>query len=103
MTVERRVFRLALSIDAVLDLRQDDVCATLSLENAPSCFADIELARATAHFVRRTTAAQALLVPSIGFLEDLERWCLVAFLEKLPPDPGRFVASVTPIGALRSA
>jgi RES domain-containing protein len=101
MTVERSTFSLELSIDHVLDLRDADVCRAMSLDNAPYCFADVEFARATAHFVRGTTEAQALLVPSLGFLDDLERWCLVAFLEKLPPDPRSFVSAVTPRGPLR--
>ena len=101
MTVERNVFSLALSIDYVLDLRSEDVCNALPIDNAPYCFADINVARATAHFVRGTTEAQALLVPSMGFLDDLQRWCLVAFLEKLPPDPRSFISSVTPRGPLR--
>ena len=100
MTIERHAFSVALSIDCVLDLRSEEVWSALSLENAPYCFADINVARATAHFVRRTTAAQALLVPSMGFLDDLERWCLVAFLEKLPPDPKGFISSVIPCGPL---
>jgi RES domain-containing protein len=100
-TVERNAFSLELSIDSVLDLRSEAVCQALSLEHAPSCFANVAVARATAHFVRGTTDAQALLVPSLGFLDDLERWCLVAFLEKLPVDPRRFISSVTPCGPLR--
>jgi RES domain-containing protein len=101
MTVERSTFSLELSIDSVLDLRSEEVCNSLPLDNAPYCFADIHVARATANFVRRTTEAQALLAPSMGFLDDLERWCLVAFLEKLPPDPRSFISSVTPRGPLR--
>jgi RES domain-containing protein len=101
MTVERRTFSLELSIGYVLDLRSEEVCKALPLENVPYCFADIGVARATAHFVRSTTKAQALLVPSMGFLDDLERWCLVAFLEKLPTDPRSFVSAVTPRGPLR--
>jgi RES domain-containing protein len=101
MTVERSTFSLELSIDYVLDLRSAEVCDALSIDNAPYCFAEIAFARATAHFVRRTTDAQALLVPSMGFLDHLERWCLVVFLEKLPPDPRSFVSSVAPRGPLR--
>jgi RES domain-containing protein len=101
MTVERSTFTLELSIDAVLDVRSEEVCNALSLDNAPSRFADIGVARATANFVRSTTEAQALLVPSLGLLDDLERWCLVVFLEKLPPDPRSFVSAVTPRGLLR--
>lgn len=101
MTVERSIYRLELSIDFVLDGRDDEVCSALSIEDAPSCFAEIEFARATASFVRRTTAAQALLVPSMGFLDDVQRWCLVVFLEKLPPDPRDFIAAAPPCGVLR--
>lgn len=99
-TVERRVFRLTLSFDAVLDLRQAAVWDELSLENAPFCFLDIKIARATANFIRASTDAQGILVPSIGFLDQLERWCLVLFLEKLP-DPKEFITAVTPKGPLR--
>jgi RES domain-containing protein len=101
MTVERGVYALELSLDHVLDLRDNAVWAAMSIADAPSCFADVHVARATANFVRRTTEAQALLVPSMAFLDDLERWCLVIFLERLPADSGRFVSTVTPRGALR--
>jgi RES domain-containing protein len=101
MTVERSTFALAVSVDRALDLRSDAVCRILCLEDAPICFSDTEVVRATAEFVRRTTEAQALLVPSMGFLDDLSRWCLVLFLEKLPPDPKRFITAVTPRGPLR--
>lgn len=99
-TVERAVYTLDLSIDSVIDLRDPRVTASLSLDNAPYCFTDRTVARATARFVRGTTAAQALVVPSMGFLDDLDRWCLVAFLDKLP-DPRGFVSAVTPYGPVR--
>jgi RES domain-containing protein len=98
--VERAVFRLTLEIDHLLDLCNPEVWALLSLTDAPACFASTRVARATAQFIRSTTAAQALLVPSIGFLDRLDRWCLVLFLEKLPA-PGSFIASVTPCRHLR--
>lgn len=101
LTVQRSIYRLELSLDAVLDPRDEVVCHALSLDDAPACFLDRELARATAHSVRRTTDAQALLVPSMGFLDDRARWRLAMFLEKLPPDPKGFIASVTPYGELR--
>ncbi|HEU5433747.1 MAG TPA: RES domain-containing protein, partial [Thermomicrobiales bacterium] len=101
MTVERSVYRLKLEIDQALDLRDPDACRLLSLENAPGCFADVSVARATAHFIRGTTAAQALLVPPMGLIDQPERWCLVRFLDKLPRDPASFIASVTPCGPLR--
>lgn len=101
LAVERNVYQLDLALDYVLDLRNDEVINALSLTDAPKCFADRSIARVTAGFVRRTTSAQAVLTPSMGFLDDLQRWCLVVFLEKLPPDPKAFVNSITPSGPLR--
>ncbi|MCA9864592.1 MAG: RES family NAD+ phosphorylase [Thermomicrobiales bacterium] len=101
ITVARSVFHLELTLDHVLDLRSAPVCEALSLANAPWCFADLDLARATAQFVRSTTAAQGILVPAMAFLDDPSRWCLVVFLEKLPADPAEFISSVVPAGPLR--
>jgi hypothetical protein len=42
-----------------------------------------------------------LLAPSMGFLDDFDRWCLVVFIEKLPSDSRSFISSVTPCGTLR--
>ena len=52
------------------------------------------LCRATAPYLRTATPAQALLVPSVAFLDDLERWVAVLFLDKLPREPGRFLTDV---------
>lgn len=101
VSVERSLFQLDLTIEHVLDLRSAHVCDALSLANAPWCFADGNLARATAQFVRDSTAAQGILVPAMAFLDDPSRWCLVVFLEKLPPDPNAFIASASPCGLLR--
>lgn len=98
-TAARAVYALDLAIDRVLDLRDPAACAALSIGNAPWVFTDLAVARATAGFVRATTGAQALLVPSMAFLDDPTRWCLVAFLDKLP-DPTAFVAAVIPRGPL---
>jgi RES domain-containing protein len=98
--VERSLFQLALKIDLVLDLRQEDVWSELSLEGAPTCFLDLSVAQATANYIRATTEAQAILVPSAGFLDQLDRWCLVLFLEKLPQSH-QFITDVIPQGTLR--
>ncbi len=100
MARERDVYGLTLSLERVLDIRKGVVCDELSLVNAPACFMDIGLARATAIFIRQTTEAQGMLVPSMGFLDSPDRWCLVLFLEKLP-EPKLFISEVNPVGALR--
>jgi len=99
--VERAVYRLEVVVGAVIDVRDPAVQRALSLKKAPSCFLDRAVARSTAQFPRRTTAAEALIVPSMAFLDAPERWALVLFLEKLPADPRRFVHAVDAAGTFQ--
>jgi RES domain-containing protein len=92
--LERQIYRLRVHFDRVLDFCRVDVWGALSFRNAPRCFLDRSVARATAHFLRVTSSVQAIRVPSVTFLDDLDRWNLVVFLEKLPHDPGSFVLEV---------
>jgi len=98
--IERAVFELDVQLRAVLDLREPSVRTALGLHGGSQRFLDTQVARATANFVRRTTPAEALLVPSVAFLDDSARWNLVLFLEKLPPDLNDFI-HVTPVGTFR--
>jgi RES domain-containing protein len=98
--VTRTVYRLDVTVDRLLDLRDREVWSDLSLTNAPACFLDMSIARATAHFIRRTTEAQGLFVPSVAMLDKLDRWNLVLFIEKLPADPARFIRRVDVAGPL---
>jgi len=93
-TYRRQVFRFRVELECVLDLTNPDVWSVLSLEDAPDCFKDKTIARSTANFIRNTTSTQALVVPSIAFLDNLEQWCLVLFLEKLLPETRKFLPSV---------
>ena len=97
---ERALYRLQFRLDAVLDLRDAEVLRALGLAGDLRLFLDIAYARATANFVRRTSPAEALLVPSMAFLDDPSRWNLVLFLEKLPRDLITFI-TVGPEGVFR--
>jgi RES domain-containing protein len=90
----RKVYRFEVRLDYVLDLRDQSVWSALSIQNAPECYKDKNVARATAAFIRNTTSAEAILVPSIAFLDNLEQWCLVLFLEKLPSKSQQFLPDV---------
>lgn len=90
-TYRRQVFRFRVELEYVLDLTIPEVWAELSLENAPNCFKDKTIARSTANFIRNTTLTQAIKVPSVAFLDNLEQWCLVLFLEKLQKEPRKFL------------
>jgi hypothetical protein len=76
------------------------VAQALSLVDTPNCFLDKNIARATAQFVRQTTPVQAIFVPSMAFLDRLDKWVLVLFLEKLSSIADRYLPSVSECGFL---
>ena len=99
-TVEREVYRLYLRLDRVLDVRDPAIALTLGITDGPHQFVDRVVARATAARVR-ASGAQAMLVPSIAFVDDPTRWNLVVFLETLPDDTQMWIPRVERIGPLR--
>ena len=98
---QRAVYRFDVQLERAIDLCQPFVWQELSLTNAPDCFKDRDVARACANFIRYTTTATAIFVPSMAFLDDLEQWCLVLFLEKLPADVREFLPHVNTDGTFR--
>lgn len=96
--VARRIYDLNGRIEHTLDLRDPALCAALLLDNAPYCFLDREVARATAQFLRRMTSAQAILVPSMALFDQSDRYTIVLFLDKLPTEPRAFITAVQPDG-----
>ncbi len=98
VVAERRLFRVEAAIELTLDLRDAEIVQQLSLADAPACFLDRSIARAVAGFLRATTPVQAILVPSVAFLDDPSRFLVVCFLEKLPADPEQWITSVSTEG-----
>ena len=98
---ERIVYRFDVRLERVLNLCQPEVWQELSLGDAPNCFQNRDIARACANFIRYTTPATAIFVPSVAFLDDVEQWCLVLFLEKLPSDVREFLPNVISDGSFR--
>jgi len=101
LVLERRLFRLEIALDYTLDLRAQALIQQLSIADAPARFLDRAVARAVAGFLRATTSAQGLLVPSVAFLDDPSRFLVVCFLEKLPSESERWIRSVTVDGNFR--
>lgn len=97
----RAVYRLTLRMRHVIDLRDPLVLGILNVSGAPECFLDRRTARAVAFVLRTTTDAQAVLVPSIAFLDDLTRWNLVVFLEKTPANLSDWIHQTEYVGPLR--
>ena len=62
----------------MLDLREPAARLALGLRGGIRRFLDVQVARATASFVRHTTPAEAVLAPSMAFLDDPQRWNLGA-------------------------
>jgi RES domain-containing protein len=97
-TVARQIFRLEVGIARMLDLREPSILAALSLRDAPQCFLDKQVGRAVGQHVRTSTPAQAIVVPSMAFLDSPARWVAVLFLEKLPSDPRQFITAIEAAG-----
>ncbi|MBF0548630.1 MAG: RES family NAD+ phosphorylase [Candidatus Riflebacteria bacterium] len=100
-TQRRKVYRFKIELSYTLDLRNRALCKALSLTKFPGCFADKKIARSTATFLRNTTSVQAIFVPSIAFLDDPDKWCLVVFLEKLEPNTKTFFKNCRTDGYFR--
>ena len=90
---ERAVYQVDVQLAAILDLRDTHVRSAIGLHGGLRRFLDRDAARATARYLRRTTSAEGLLVPSIAFLDEPARWNLVVFLDKLPADAAKFMTA----------
>ncbi|GFE68457.1 RES domain-containing protein [Chroococcus sp. FPU101] len=100
-TKRRKVYCFEVSLNRTLNLCEPQLWEELSLLNAPNCFLEKNVARATAQFIRQTTEVEAIFVPSMAFLDRLDKWVLVIFLEKLSNvDPKQFLPTVNDYGYL---
>jgi hypothetical protein len=92
---QRRIFAIQVTIDRVVDLRSEAVCAILGLTDPPYGFMrDRELCRQIAGRLRRETDARAIIAPSMGLLDQPEHWTMALFVEKLPTYPEPFLTRV---------
>lgn len=71
------------------------------IEPRPDWFADRSSARRIAPVARRTATAQAIIVPSIAFIDDHSRWNLVVFLDKVSENTSEWIVSTESIGLLQ--
>jgi RES domain-containing protein len=87
----RQIWRFTVKLNRTLNLCDLKVCSALSLTDAPDCFKDKRVARSTANFLRSSLKVDAIFVPSMVFLDDLSKWCLVIFLENSPKNSIKFL------------
>jgi len=86
----RQIWKISVRFRKTIDLCNLEVCNALSLDDPPRCFENIQIARSTAAFLRHSLKVEAIFVPSMVFMDDLSKWCLVIFLENLPEDSRTF-------------
>ena len=96
----RQIWRFKVELKKTLDLCDLEICSALSLTDAPYCFEDKRVARSTANFLRNALKVDAIFVPSMVFLDDLSKWCLVIFLENLPENASEFLPKAQKHGHL---
>ena len=81
----RDVWKVPISLSRVADFRDPDTSASIGLSRIEDWIADVDRTQATARYVRQHTDVQALLVPSMGFLDVPTRWNVVVYLDRLDP------------------
>jgi RES domain-containing protein len=87
----RAVYQLGVRLDRTIDLRDRKVLDLIGRDDAPQCWLDPRVARAVATFFRDALEVQALLVPSVAYLDAPDRFNLVCFLENLSANPRAFL------------
>lgn len=81
----RDVWKVPISLSRLIDFRDPATSASIGLPKVDDWVADIDRTQATARYIRQHAAVQALLVPSIGFLDDSTRWNVVVYLDRVDP------------------
>ena len=101
LSSQRVVYRLKVRLDSVMDLRLEHNVEALGFSWSPAWFLDSKVTRSLAEHIRAQGPAQAIIVPSIAFIDDHARWNLVVFLDKVPADTSEWVISTESIGLLQ--
>lgn len=96
----RRLFAVELAFERALDLRSTEMLDRFGLGQDAHIFLDREFARSIARYARHGLRAEALLAPSVAFLDDQQRFVLVVFLEQLSSALDDYVRSIKDLGTL---
>jgi RES domain-containing protein len=97
----RTIFEIELRLERVFDLTTPEAASSLGIAGAPICFLDRTVARATAGFLRNVLDVEAMLAPSVVFLDDPTRWNLILFLDRLRTPLEDVAIRVEPGGTFR--
>jgi hypothetical protein len=86
---------------ALLDLRRPEVLDALGLPSGARQFTERAVARRTATAIRSTGATPGLIVPSMAFLDQPDRFNVVLFVELVRGGLETVVSGAQPIGEVR--
>ena len=78
-----RLVEVDLDVARMIDLHDDAVRGALGLPHEPGWILDRDRTRAVAQAIRSSGAADGLLVPSAGALDQPDRWNAVVFADDL--------------------
>lgn len=95
-TQRRDFYRLEVQLERTINLCNPDVYT--NFPGAPDCFKAIKTARTVTALFRNMFKIEAVFVPSMVFLDDLSKWCLVLFLENLPQEINQSIINVKKSG-----
>lgn len=99
----RRIFEIDIELERVYDLTNLASVAELGIVNAPACFREPAVARATAGFLRDVIGVEAILAPSIAHLHQAGHRILILFLDRLEHPLSDIARSVSPSGSFQPA
>jgi RES domain-containing protein len=89
----RDVYAIDVILESTIDLREESARQATGLDGPVSVFLDRARCRAAASIARKgDSTIQAVVVPSMAFLDDFNRWTLVVYLDRV--DPGALISRV---------
>jgi RES domain-containing protein len=78
-------WKVPISLGRLIDFRDPAASASIGLSKIDDWIGDIDRTQATARYVRQHADVQGLLVPSMAFLDDADRWNVVVYLDRIDP------------------
>ena len=98
---ERRLVRLTLRPVRAIDLRSEAVRLALRVRDDVNGYVDRERARRLGLAIRSARICEAIVVPSMAFLDDLERSNVVVFCELVEGGLEAILRDATEVGRVR--
>jgi len=79
----RRIYRVPIRLDRVIDLTDPRATETLGIAPIREWIGDLPTTQATVRFLRHHLDVQGLIVPSVPFLDMPGKWNVIVFLDRI--------------------